>query len=94
MMCFNSEATPTNNTNYRATYKSCNTCCAFGLTIIQKPAFNKLWTTVNWEIFMYENIHVLNIRVNKFSRVPHKNILTRKFVKLKLLCTYRRLSDY
>ena len=23
---------------------------------------------------MYENIHVLNIYVNKFSRVPHKNI--------------------
>ena len=43
---------------------------------------------------MHENIHVLNIRVNKFSRVPHENILTRKFVKLKLLCTYHRLSDY
>ena len=43
---------------------------------------------------MYKNIHVLNICVNKFSRVPHKNILTRKFVKLILLCTYRRLSDY
>ena len=51
-------------------------------------------STVNREIFMYENIHVLNIRVNKFSRVPHENILTRKFVKLKLLCTYCRLSDY
>ena len=44
--------------------------------------------TVNREIFVYENIHVLNIHVNKFSRVPHKNVLTRKFVKLKLLCTY------
>ena len=32
--------------------------------------------TVNLEIFVYENIHVLNIRVNKFSRVPHENILT------------------
>ena len=32
--------------------------------------------TVNREIFVYENIHVLNIRVNKFSRVPHENILT------------------
>ena len=32
--------------------------------------------TVNREIFVYENIHVLNIHVNKFSRVPHKNILT------------------
>ena len=43
---------------------------------------------------MYENIHVFNIRVNKFSRVPHENILTLKFVKLNLLCRYRRLSDY
>ena len=51
-------------------------------------------STVNREIFAYENIDVLNIRVNKFSRVPQENILTRKFVKLKLLCTYRRLSDY
>ena len=42
---------------------------------------------------MYENIHVLIICVNKFSKVPHENILTRKFVKLKLLCTYRRLRD-
>ena len=42
---------------------------------------------------MHESIHVLNICVNKFSRVPHKNILTRKFVKLKLLCIYCRLSD-
>ena len=32
--------------------------------------------TVNRGIFMYENIHVLNIHVNKFSRVPHENILT------------------
>ena len=32
--------------------------------------------TINREIFVYENIHVLNIRVNKFSRVPHENILT------------------
>ena len=52
------------------------------------------YNTVNREIFVYENIHVLNIRVNKFSRVPHENILTRKFVKLKLLRMYRRLSDY
>ena len=59
----------------------CNGICMFSVT-------------VNREIFVYENIHVLNIRVNKFSRVPHENISTRKFVKLKLLCTYRRLSDY
>ena len=39
---------------------------------------------VNWENFVYENIHVLNIRVNKFSRVPHENILTRKFVQVEI----------
>ena len=27
---------------------------------------------------MYGNIHVLNVHVNKFSWVPHKNILTQK----------------
>ena len=59
-----------------------------------KLVFLKIPNTINREIFVYENIHVLNIRVNKFSRVPHENILTRKFVKLKLLCTYCRLSDY
>ena len=32
--------------------------------------------TVNQEIFMYENIHMLNIRVNKFLWLPHENILT------------------
>ena len=60
---------------------------SWNLSTSKKP------TTINWEIFVYENIHVLNIRVNIFSRMPHKNILTRKFVKLKL-CTYRQLSDY
>ena len=50
--------------------------------------------TVNREIFVYENIHVLNIRVNKFSSLPHENILTQKFVMLKLPYTYRLLSDY
>ena len=34
------------------------------------------YNTVNREIFVYENIHVLNIRVNKFSRVQHENILS------------------
>ena len=33
---------------------------------------------------MYENIHVLNIRVNKFSRVPHENILARKFCEVEI----------
>ena len=54
----------------------------------------KFVPTKDQEIFVYENIHVLNIRVNKFSRVPHKNILPQKFVKLKLLCMYRQLSDH
>ena len=34
---------------------------------------SRAYNTVNREIFVYENIHVLNIRVNKFSRVPHEN---------------------
>ena len=38
--------------------------------VLCKPA-----RTLNWEIFVYENIHVLSIHVNKFSRVPHENIL-------------------
>ena len=40
--------------------------------------------TVNREIFVYENIQVLNIRVNKISRVPHKNTLTWKFCKVEI----------
>ena len=32
--------------------------------------------TVNREIFVHENIHVLNFHVNKFLWVPHENILT------------------
>ena len=41
--------------------------------------------TVNQEIFMYENIHVLNVHFNGFlTKVfKHKN-----FVMLKLLCMY------
>ena len=27
---------------------------------------------VNWEIFVYDNIHVLNIHVNKFLWMPMK----------------------
>ena len=59
-----------------------------------QPWWSYCDSTINREMFVYENIHVLNIRVNKLSRVPHENILTRKIVNLKLLCTYRRLSDY
>ena len=39
--------------------------------------------TINREIFVYENIHVLNICV-KFSRVPHENILTQKFCEVEI----------
>ena len=35
--------------------------------------------TINWEILMYENIHVLNVHVNKFLWVPQGRILTWKF---------------
>ena len=40
--------------------------------------------TVNWEIFVYENIHVLNICVNKLSVVPHQNTLTQKFCQVEI----------
>ena len=33
---------------------------------------------------MYENIHVLNVRVNKFSWVPQENISTRKFRQVEI----------
>ena len=33
---------------------------------------------------MYKNIHELNVCVNKFSWVPHKNILTRKFCQVEI----------
>ena len=38
----------------------------------------------NREIFMYENFHVLNIRVNKFSRVPLKNIFNTKICQVEI----------
>ena len=41
--------------------------------------------TKHREIFVYENIHVLNIRVNKFSRVPHETILTGKFCEVEII---------
>ena len=42
--------------------------------------------TVNWVIFVYENIHELNFHVNKFSWVPGptKIFLHEIFVTLKL----------
>ena len=53
---------------------------------------------------MYENIYVLNVHVNKFSWVPHENILTRKFCQVEitvhvllikqLLTTYASLLCY
>ena len=33
--------------------------------------------TINW---VYENIHVLNVYVNEFSRVPRENILAQKML--------------
>ena len=35
----------------------------------------KLDITVNRKIFVHENIHVLNVCVNKLSWVSHENIL-------------------
>ena len=34
---------------------------------------------------MYENIHALNFRVNKFSWVPHENILAQKFCWVEII---------
>ena len=50
--------------------------------LVHKLHLSDYVPTVNQEIFVYENIHVLNIHVNKFSRVPHKNILTQKFCEV------------
>ena len=51
--------------------------------------------TINQEIFMHENIHVLNVRVNKFSWVPpQKYFNTKSLSGLKLLymhcCTIKQ----
>ena len=40
--------------------------------------------TVNQEIFVHDNIHVLNVHVNKFSRVLHENILKRKSCQIEI----------
>ena len=44
-------------------------------------------STINWENFMHENIHMLNVCVNKFSCRLH-NIINTIFFKLKLLSMY------
>ena len=40
--------------------------------------------TVNWEVFMYENIHVLNVHINKLLWVSHENNLARKFCQVEI----------
>ena len=40
--------------------------------------------SVNREIVMCEKIYVLNIRVNEFLWVAHKNILTQKFSQVEI----------
>ena len=52
--------------------------------LVHKLHLSDYVPTLNQEIFVYENIHVLNIHVNKFSRVPHENILTRKFCEVEI----------
>ena len=57
----------------------------FFLKTVQVPCKMKLQMhTVNPELFVYEDIHALNIRVNKFSRVPNENILTREFCQAEI----------
>ena len=46
------------------------------ITISHYHGTTILLVTMNWEIFVYENIHVLNVRVSKLSLVPHEIILT------------------
>ena len=45
-------------------------------TMMKSYWYSGFHITVNREIFVYENICVLNVHVNKFSWVPHENILT------------------
>ena len=40
--------------------------------------------TVNRETFVYEIIDVLHVCVNKFSWVPHKNILTQNICQVEI----------
>ena len=66
--------------------------------------FLSIPTTVNREIFVYENVHVLNVRVNKISLVSQESILANTKVLLeitvhvllikRLLATYTSLFCY
>ena len=51
-------------------------------------------TTVNRELFMYENTCVLNVYVNKFLCVPHENIITGKFFKFIEITVHLLLIKY
>ena len=51
-------------------------------------------TTVNQEIFVYENIRALNVHVNKFSWVPHEIILTWKIFKFIEITVHLLLIKY
>ena len=44
---------------------------------------HEIKNTMNWEILVYENIHVLNVCVNIF-RGSHENILKRKFCQAEI----------
>ena len=71
--CVNHRIVYSNHNYYEAANKSpyVQSCCGLycRLQMHLKPSI------INREIFVYENNHVLKIRVNKFSRVPHKSIL-------------------
>ena len=57
--------------------------CVFMYTCMCICMYVHVWIgcIIIWEIFMYENIHVLNVCVNIFS---HINILTQNFGKLEI----------
>ena len=48
--------------------------CLVTYTLIQQPFFTRR-TTVNQETFVYEDVHVLNVRVNKIFMDPYKNFV-------------------
>ena len=44
----------------------------------------KLDISINQKIFVNENIHLLNVCVNKLSWVSHENILRQKFCQVEI----------
>ena len=63
------------------------------ITISRYHGTTILIVTMNWEIFVYENIHVLNVCVSKLSLVPPEHEIcqveiTVHVLPIKLLAMY------